>query len=136
MGTEKEFITRAFNIILAQFPKFKNVILELDVLEYANMPKNYPYAAICYNYIKTTKQLKSVIIICENLNDIKITDSKIYDYMINSEKEYLESLNLEIDYKTLSLCHLLHEFGHIDQFIDFMRVYSHTPFQHFRDNKF
>jgi len=118
---EMEFTTRTFNLIKNTFREFYDVPVKLIITDSLQILKEGGIARL-NTKIKDLNPVEHTIFICDDLFVIeKESYENDYAFLLDTNVEFLNSLNIEISHKALIVSMLLHEFGHLSQIIKFMK---------------
>ena len=119
LSDQSVFIKKSFNLIKNNFKIFKGVKIKLNIQDSLRIQE--------FAYLDTRNNGPTFkLSIC---NDLSVfNESTNYELLLHFNKDYLESLGIEINEQSLLLSLLLHEFGHL---INNINLINQTSFENF-----
>jgi len=122
MSDQTNFITKVFNVIKNNFQEFNDVPVRLNIKDYLQIVEEDGRGLACLTtLIKSTLSIDYTILICKDLYVPEIKNPENYSILLETNSVYLTSIGIEISHRSLIVCILLHEFGHLLQKIKFLK---------------
>jgi hypothetical protein len=117
MSNKKEFIKNIFQLIKDNFIEFKDIKVKLDIMGFEEMEENEGVASTIYS----SKTNDFTIKIMNDFYIFKREEPRDYQAIVDTNKEFFESINIKITEKSIIVATLLHEFGHLYHMIKFIK---------------
>jgi len=131
ISDQSEFITRVFSLIQSSFEEFINTNIKLEIKDYDKIPRDKSVF-----HIDWTGYHDSIDFVMTIIKDITIFEKKSpkwYQLLLDQDREFLESLDIEISEQSIMTLHILHEFGHVHQLMDFLKKYHIMQYSKFQN---
>jgi len=109
MSDQSSFIKEAFYLIKNSFEEFKNINIDLKIVDFNDFPKKFKLAAIFHSF---EPEEMFEIVSLNNLEVFRDEEPSLYLDLVKENKMFLESNGIPINEYSLMLGVILHEFGH------------------------